>query len=118
MSKASSRPRATIVRREAVPPMRTSEEARAVARAALARMSDDEDAAITAAALADPDAQPLELLELRRKPGRPRAEVKKIAVSLKLDPDVVSAYRAQGPGWQTRMNDDLRKAAKLKRSLR
>ncbi|WP_430682272.1 BrnA antitoxin family protein [Mesorhizobium australafricanum] len=25
--------------------------------------------------------------------------------------------RQKGPGWQTRMNDDLRKAAKLKRSL-
>lgn len=115
MSKASS-PRATIVRREATPPTRTREEARALARTILAGMSDEEDAAITAAALADPDAQPLETLELRRRPGRPRAEVKKIAVSLKLDPDVVSAYRAKGPGWQTRMNDDLRKAAKLKRS--
>ncbi|TPK96085.1 MULTISPECIES: BrnA antitoxin family protein [unclassified Mesorhizobium] len=81
-------------------------------------MSEEEDAAITAAALADPDAQPLEFLKLRRKPGRPRAEVKKIAVSLKLDPDVVSAYREKGPGWQTRMNDDLRKAAKLKRHAR
>ncbi|MBW8908996.1 MAG: BrnA antitoxin family protein [Mesorhizobium sp.] len=114
MSKASNR--STILRRKATPSARTREEARAVARAALARLSDGEDAAITSAALADPDAQPLELLKLRRKPGRPPAEFKKIAVSLKLDPDVVSAYRAKGPGWQTRMNDDLRKAAKLKRS--
>jgi uncharacterized protein (DUF4415 family) len=76
-------------------------------------MTDQEDAAITAAALADPDARPAEGLA-RRKPGRPRAEIKKVAVSLKLDPDVVMVYRAKGPGWQTRMNDDLRKAAKLK----
>ncbi|WP_292175078.1 BrnA antitoxin family protein [Mesorhizobium sp.] len=117
MSKTSSRSRSALVHREAIPPKRTREEALAIARAALSRMSEQEDAAIRAAALADPDAQPAETLP-RRKPGRPRAEVKKVAVSLKLDPDVVSAYRAQGPGWQTRMNDDLRKAAKLKRQAR
>ena len=116
MSKTSDRSRPTVVRRETASPKRTREEARALALAALARMSDEEDAAITAAALADPDAQPLDVMTLRRRPGRPRAEVKKVAVSLKLDPDVVNAYRAKGPGWQTRMNDDLRKAAKLKRS--
>lgn len=115
MSKTSSVVR--TVRRDAAAPIRSREQALAIARAALARMSDEEDEAITAAALADPDAQPAEALP-RRKPGRPRAEVKKVAVSLKLDPDVVTAYRAQGPGWQTRMNDDLRKAAKLKRPVR
>ncbi|MEP6564093.1 MAG: BrnA antitoxin family protein, partial [Mesorhizobium sp.] len=98
-------------------PTRSREEALAIARAALSRISDEEDAAITAAALADPDAGPAEALA-RRKPGRPRAEIKKVAISLKLDPDVVTAYRAHGPGWQTRINDDLRKAAKLKRSAR
>ncbi|WFP61493.1 BrnA antitoxin family protein [Mesorhizobium sp. WSM4904] len=117
MSKTSKRSRSAIVRREANPPTRTREEALAIARAALSRITGEEDAATTAAALTDPDAQPAEALQ-RRRPGRPRAEVKKVAVSLKLDPDVVSAYRAQGPGWQTRMNDDLRKAVKLKHHTR
>ena len=44
--------------------------------------------------------------------GRPPAapEVKKAEVKLRLDPDVLAAWRASGPGWQTRMNEALRKA--------
>jgi uncharacterized protein (DUF4415 family) len=38
---------------------------------------------------------------------------KKATVTIRLDPDVVEAYRALGTGWQTRINDDLRKARKL-----
>ena len=34
-----------------------------------------------------------------------------IDVSLRLDTEVLNAFRAEGPGWQTRMNDALRKAA-------
>jgi uncharacterized protein (DUF4415 family) len=46
--------------------------------------------------------------------GRPKSDTPKEAVSLRLDPDVVAHYRAKGPGWQSRINEDLRKAAKLK----
>ncbi len=46
--------------------------------------------------------------------GRPKAENPKIAVSLRLDPEVVSRFKAEGPGWQTRMNEALRQAAGLK----
>jgi uncharacterized protein (DUF4415 family) len=45
--------------------------------------------------------------------GRPRAEVTKVPTTLRLDPDVVDAYKAQGKGWQTQMNKDLRKAIGL-----
>lgn len=45
--------------------------------------------------------------------GRPKAQNPKVAVSLRLDPDVVSRFKAQGPGWQTRINDALRQAAGL-----
>ena len=31
--------------------------------------------------------------------------------SLRLDQNVIAAFRAQGPGWQSRMNEALRKAA-------
>ena len=44
--------------------------------------------------------------------GRPKAEVTKVPVSLRLDADVVRAYRSTGPGWQTLMNMTLR--SKLK----
>lgn len=46
----------------------------------------------------------------RRGPGRrPRKEV----VTLRLDPDVLAAFKADGEGWQSRINDALRKAKKL-----
>lgn len=43
--------------------------------------------------------------------GRPPSEAPKVPVKLRLDPDVVAAYKAKGPGWQTRMNADLKEAA-------
>jgi uncharacterized protein (DUF4415 family) len=44
--------------------------------------------------------------------GRPPLAHPKQPVSLRLDDDVVEKFRATGPGWQTRMNDALRVAAK------
>ena len=32
----------------------------------------------------------------------------KQSVAIRLDPDVLAAFRAEGPGWQTRMNAVLR----------
>ena len=48
---------------------------------------------------------------LRR--GRPKSAVTKVRTTLRLDPDVLAAFRSGGPGWQTRINDALRKAAGL-----
>jgi uncharacterized protein (DUF4415 family) len=44
--------------------------------------------------------------------GRPPLEHPKEAVKLRLDHDVLAAYRKTGSGWQTRINADLRKAAR------
>jgi uncharacterized protein (DUF4415 family) len=49
---------------------------------------------------------------LRR--GRPPLPNPKQAVKLRLDADVLAAYRKTGDGWQTRINADLRRARKLK----
>jgi uncharacterized protein (DUF4415 family) len=49
---------------------------------------------------------------LRR--GRPPLKNPKQPVKLRLDADVLTAYRKTGDGWQTRINADLRKARKLK----
>ena len=46
------------------------------------------------------------------KRGRPPLENPKEAVKLRLDHDVLAAYRTTGSGWQTRINADLRKAAR------
>ncbi len=49
-----------------------------------------------------------------RARGRPHSESPKQAVSLRLDQDVIEHFKSQGPGWQSRMNEALRKQAKLK----
>ena len=46
------------------------------------------------------------------KHGRPPLEHPKEAIKLRLDHDVLAAYRRTGSGWQTRINADLRKAAR------
>ena len=46
--------------------------------------------------------------------GRPPISGKpKTAITLRLDEEVVQAYRKTGEGWQTRINVDLRRARKL-----
>lgn len=46
---------------------------------------------------------------LRRGRGRPPKEERKVNQTLRIDPDVLQAYRQQGKGWQTRINEVLRK---------
>jgi len=36
-----------------------------------------------------------------------------VPISIRLSPDVVAHYKATGPGWQTRIDEDLKKAAGL-----
>lgn len=43
-----------------------------------------------------------------RKRGRPVSSVTKEQVAIRFDRDVLTAFRAAGPGWQTRMNEALR----------
>ncbi len=44
--------------------------------------------------------------------GRPPGSDKK-QISLRVDKAVIEAFRAQGPGWQSRINETLRKAVGL-----
>src|SRR6185312_15959817 len=46
---------------------------------------------------------------LRRGRGRPPLEVRKKLVLLRLDQDVIDAFRVGGPGWQSRIDAALRK---------
>ncbi len=45
--------------------------------------------------------------------GRPRLDKPKQQVTLRLDSEVIDRFRASGPGWQSRINAILRKAAKV-----
>jgi len=50
--------------------------------------------------------------EFRRSAGRPPLDPSQVKerITIRLDKDVLSKLRATGPGWQTRINDILRKA--------
>jgi uncharacterized protein (DUF4415 family) len=67
-------------------------------------------------AKAKPFAQALPELAaaIRRGRGPNKAPTKKL-VSLRLSPDVLDHFRAKGPGWQSKIDDVLRKAAGVKR---
>jgi uncharacterized protein (DUF4415 family) len=49
--------------------------------------------------------------------GRPKAERVKTSVTIRLDADIVERYKAGGPGWQTRMNEDLREGARRRQVI-
>jgi uncharacterized protein (DUF4415 family) len=72
-----------------------------------------EDKAITAAAKADPDAQPLTprqlqgMVPLKAVRGRPKSESKKLLVSVCYSPEVVAYFKSTGEGWQARMDGVL-----------
>lgn len=78
-----------------------------------AREWTDEDIALARPALEVLPTSVLAAFDGARKRGRPVATNTKVKVMLRIDPDVVDAYRNTGPGWQTRMNEALRKAAGL-----
>ena len=72
----------------------------------------------------DPDDAPaltrewIDKAELRKgdtviRRGRPKSDNAKQAVSVRLDPQVIAFFKNGGPGWQTRINDALRRVAGL-----
>lgn len=74
----------------------------------------EEDAEIITAALDDPDAQPLTdaqlaaMVPMRAIRGRPKAESKKVLLSVRYSPEVVAFFKSTGAGWQSRMDAALR----------
>jgi uncharacterized protein (DUF4415 family) len=49
--------------------------------------------------------------QLRRGRGRPKLDRPKARQTIRIDQDVLDHFRATGPGWQSRINELLRKAA-------
>lgn len=52
-------------------------------------------------------------VEAPEKPKRQAVPTGKETVSLRIDRDVLEHFQDDGPGWQDRINDALRKAADL-----
>lgn len=81
-------------------------------------MSDDEDdfewteEAFVRARRADQVHDAVTAAALVRKPGRPSKAVgqRKERISIRLEPEILRHYRATGPGWQSRMEADLKSA--------
>ena len=73
----------------------------------------EENRKIVAAAKRDPDAQPLTpsqlkaMVPLKSVRGRPKSESKKLLVSVRYSPEVVTYFKGTGEGWQSRMNGVL-----------
>ena len=73
-----------------------------------------EDKTITAAAKADPDAQPLTpeqlkaMVPIRALRGRPPSPNKKKLVSIRYSPEVLEYFKSTGEGWQARIDGVLK----------
>ncbi len=73
-----------------------------------------EDKAISAAAKADPDAQPLSpkqlkaMVPMRSLRGRPKSANPKELVSVRYSREVLTYFKSTGEGWQSRMDRVLR----------
>lgn len=46
--------------------------------------------------------------EMLKKRGRPKKEHPKVSTTIRLDEDILKAFRAEGKGWQAHMNEVLR----------
>ena len=83
-------------------------------RPVIAMPTVEENKRISAAANADPDAQPLTpkqlkaMVPLRTLRGRPKSTNPKQLVSVRYSPEVLAFFKATGDGWQTRMDGVLR----------
>lgn len=84
-------------------------------RPRVAMPSAAEDRKITAAAESDPDARPLTdkqlkaMVPMKALRGRPKLEKTKLLVSVRYSPEVIEYFRSTGEGWQSRMDEVLRK---------
>ena len=50
------------------------------------------------------------LRNLRKGRGKQKAPTKRL-ISLRLDDEVIDRFRKSGPGWQSRINETLKRAA-------
>nr|WP_208758204.1 BrnA antitoxin family protein [Rhizobium glycinendophyticum] len=47
--------------------------------------------------------------------GRPKSQKTKVSTTIRLDEDVIDAFRRDGPGWQSRINSALREWLEMRK---
>jgi uncharacterized protein (DUF4415 family) len=47
-----------------------------------------------------------------KKRGRPKLDHPKVQVTLRLDEEVVNAFKEEGRGWQSKINDELKRTVR------
>ncbi|MDK9723101.1 MAG: BrnA antitoxin family protein [Rhodospirillales bacterium] len=62
------------------------------------------------------EALPKNLQKTLKGRGRPKIEAPKVAVSLRLSPDVLSGFKETGKGWQSRLDAALREWLERRRA--
>ena len=72
--------------------------------------TEEEEAAINAGIAADPDTFEVTDAQFKKMRGRPVGSNKTL-VHIRLDNDLLERFKATGAGWQTRVNEALRKVA-------
>ena len=112
LAKAKRRPRALTIRRAMKLSLAEFAELAGVTVDTLKAWEDGEVPKPAARARLEKIAQAAALRQ-RGDRGPQRAPTKRL-LSIRLDADLVELYRATGAGWQSRINEDLRKIAKLK----
>lgn len=78
--------------------------------------TEEEDHEINCGIAADPDTYVPndEAFSKMSRRGRPKSETPKVQLTIRYDKAVIDAFKAGGPGWQTRMNEALKKAVTRK----
>lgn len=57
----------------------------------------------------DKEVSAAEFEAAKKRMGRPPAAIKRPTLNMRIDPDVLEALKASGKGWQTRVNQILRR---------
>ncbi|WP_428097754.1 BrnA antitoxin family protein [Candidatus Rariloculus sp.] len=51
---------------------------------------------------------PAKFAKAKLRRGRPRIANPRVSTTIRLSPEVIDHFKADGPGWQTRVNEALR----------
>jgi uncharacterized protein (DUF4415 family) len=74
--------------------------------------SNDENTLINQGIASDPDTYELQTSEFNElkpvKSGRPKAQITKQRISIRLSPEVLAAFKASGKGWQSKIDNVLK----------